>query len=370
MKQLLSLLSLLFLFSFSCHKEESPPELPGNNGGTPAPGPQLSADVSLIFGDKAGTLYCYKETGILVWKLAGTAIMDSHPVMNDSLVFLGGRNSTVYAVRKGNGTIRWQARSNSFFTNSFVLAGSRLITVNSIGVIECFDAASGTKIWTKSPNGGLGGSNPLHLNGTVYCVSGKTLFALDPATGAERWQYTSANNIHSSPASDGHAVIFLAEFDKKLTAFRAGDGTKIWQVNLPLAPHWTSPVVDSLLYIGNGGPLLAFNKATGAVVGTSPYNLLSSSAYVVASGFLYSGTDRVNAFDLTDRKFWFQANLTTPAVFSDGKIYYGTKTGVAIHNAETQTQMAEISVGQEVLTIPLVVSSKTVFHNVETGMKN
>ena len=117
---------------------------------------------------------------------------DTRPTFDDQSVFVKNYPHTVAALNKTDGALRWTRQltvsrpdRGGYGAN---LAGGRLV----IGDIDLFglDRATGAVVWTYAPSTGeWPGFQRQTTDGiTVYCGS-KTghVFAVDGATGAERW---------------------------------------------------------------------------------------------------------------------------------------------------------------------------------------
>src|ERR1017187_6945305 len=72
-------------------------------------------------------------------------------------------------------------------------------------------------------------SSPAVANGAVYVGSlDNNVYALNAATGAKLWQFTTGNSVWSSPAV-ANGVVYVGSFDNNVYALLAGTGAKLWQ---------------------------------------------------------------------------------------------------------------------------------------------
>ena len=93
-----------------------------------------------------------------------------------------------------------------------LLAGGRLFVLGASGHLLALDAASGKRLWSKDFSSLIDTSklfcgtaaSPILANGAVVMqvgsdVHGGQIVALDPATGAERWQWKGDGPGYASP---------------------------------------------------------------------------------------------------------------------------------------------------------------------------
>ncbi|MBM3737780.1 MAG: hypothetical protein FJW39_18525 [Acidobacteria bacterium] len=122
-----------------------------------------------------------------------------------------------------------------------LIDGNRLYTVGVTGKLHCFDRRSGKVLWTKGLIEELGGNvmlrgysnSPLRYKDLLLVMTGgtgKLLTALDPVTGAVRWQGGDFGNSHSSPVVinvDGQdQIVCLVE--KAIAGFDPANGRTLW----------------------------------------------------------------------------------------------------------------------------------------------
>jgi outer membrane protein assembly factor BamB len=75
------------------------------------------------------------------------------------------------------------------------------------GTLYALNAATGAKEWSYT-TGYTDGSSPALANGVLYIGSHTGVYALNPATGAEEWSYTTGDSDFSSPAV-ANGVVYL-----------------------------------------------------------------------------------------------------------------------------------------------------------------
>jgi outer membrane protein assembly factor BamB/5-hydroxyisourate hydrolase-like protein (transthyretin family) len=219
-----------------------------------------------------------------------------------------------------------------------------VVYVGSIdGNVYALNAATGAKVWNYT-TGGAVDSSPAVVNGVVYVGSiDGNVYALNAATGAKVWNYTTGWYVPSSPAVVNGVVYVGGEFD--VYALNAATGAKVWNYTAPDSIYGASPAVaNGMVYIAGGerstpqgGPLSAF-YALNATTGELEWNYTIngdglSSPPSVANGVVYMGCQDDNVYALNaynGAKLW---NYTTggwvedsPAI-ANGVVYIGSDDG-------------------------------------------
>ena len=98
------------------------------------------------------------------------------------------------------------------------------------------------------------------VNGIVYAGSGGNIYAFDAYTGDKIWNYTTGDEVFSSP-SFANGRVFVGSIDASVYAFNASTGTEIWNYSFPPAEYYmlSSPAISGgVVYAGNGHALYAF----------------------------------------------------------------------------------------------------------------
>lgn len=213
------------------------------------------------------------------------------------------------------------------------------------GLIKSFPS-NGPKLLWKSQETGLGYSAVSVVGGVVYGFgstgheTGEYLFALDGATGKQKWKSPIKNvqplkhyetgwggGPRSAPTVDGDRIYALgAQGD--LVCVAAADGKLVWQVSLPkdlkgrMMSDWgysESPLVDGDQVVctpgGDEGTLAALDKNTGKTLWRSK-DLSAKAAYC-----------SIIVADVGGVRHYVQLTPDGPAGFSpkDGKVLWQEK---------------------------------------------
>ena len=181
------------------------------------------------------------------------------------------------------------------------------------------------------------------------------LFAVDAATGEERWSFPAGRD-NSSPAIAG-GVVYSGSLDGNLYALDAQTGNELWHAPLGASASRAASVAGDLVYIGSDNGLLhAFDLATGeerwqidtagTIVGTP----------MIVDGVLYHGAgsddnlQRIARDAATGDELWRWGieggGPTSIASVSEDRIYVGGSDGnIYALDAATGTEEWRFSAG-------------------------
>lgn len=229
-------------------------------------------------------------------------------------------------------------------------------------------AGAGRQRW-RFPTGHSGVSQPAVGNGVVCVASGSTVFAVDAATGQERWHFSTGQywDMPSAPALVGGRVYFGSKHaDGHLYALDALTGQPHWRVSLGEPATSAPAVVDGVLYVGTESGLRALDPATGeqrwALSSTTVFagpTVAGGIAYVHAGG---SGDSRgLYAVDVvTGARRWTCSlgpgwNESSQPTVADGTVYVGCASALHAVDAESGHHRWEFRTGHYVTSSPAVV---------------
>lgn len=252
----------------------------------------------------------------------------SSPVSAGGQVFVHSRkdpSELVTAINARTGAITWQQQyAAAFNKNGYavkmgkgpnatpLVAGGRLYTLGASGHLHAWDAATGKPLWTKDFSSRIDTSklfcgtsaSPLLAGGAVIVqvgsdVHGGIITALDPATGATKWEAKGDGPGYATPTviefqGGGHIV---AMTNKSIVGLAAATGAQLWTI--PFPDEWHENIVTP---VWTGTSLVV----SGIRQGTQAYKLTPNGATWTAT------------------QLWKNADVTmymSSPVFADGVIY-------------------------------------------------
>ncbi|MGD1154487.1 MAG: PQQ-binding-like beta-propeller repeat protein [Terriglobia bacterium] len=260
-------------------------------------------------------------------------------------------------------------------------------------------------------------SSPAVYAGTVYVGSDdRNLYALDAATGAEKWHFeTQGGAINSSPAVSTDAVYFLSA-DGSFYALDPQTGKQLWKFETEgerrfeakglhgVTPHqqtipdpWdfylSSPALyDGGVYFGCGdGNVYALDAQTGRLRWKFHTRGVVHSSPAISAGVVYIGSwdSYLYALDAAtgqekwkfktgeDPKIFNQVGIQSSPAVAEGTVYFGcrdahlyavdAKTGQLKWNFPTQGSWVIVSPVVREGVVYFATSDSALFHAVDAA---
>lgn len=199
----------------------------------------------------------------------------------------------VFAFDTTTGNPRWsfQLPGDEIGYSAIAADNASIYAASRLGRVVALDAATGTPVWTTDVNGGLadrGALNPT-LDGDLLVVCTRntqtsplrgTIWALESATGRERWHYDFQPERADQPSSCFGGAAFTPG---GLVVQPQADGRVFAFDRLSGAVRWTSPRVHVLpatpgdpgslgdqRWISANGDALVVTSTTGIIVSLDP----------------------------------------------------------------------------------------------------
>ncbi len=196
----------------------------------------------------------------------------------------------------------------------YVAVGQRMFSI---------DKETGNQKWKFPPvepiQGYFRSGVLLHEGVLVAAGDNKTLYAVDPATGAPMWQYLAPSAIVGTPVGVGKYIVF-AMTDNSLQAIDAATGNPAWS-----APYKTfSSVLGSmtkvggvLVFVNSNGELVGLDVATQKTAYRQKLSQTSPDSAPVAFGemlYMTTGSYLICVNGVTGAGRW-QRNVGSPLIF-------------------------------------------------------
>jgi outer membrane protein assembly factor BamB len=168
-------------------------------------------------------------------------------------------------------------------------------------------------------------------NNTLYISTANGLYAIDSATGAEKWVYATEFPLGHSPTID-NGIAYVGGLDNKIHAIDANSGTPLWTFSGGGGFETNPLIIDGILYAGNrDGKMYAIN-ISGANTGELAWSyqtdgpVLYSAAY--NNGVIYFASNDSFAYALnanTGALVWKSAKLPGAGFYSYWPVIYEDK---------------------------------------------
>ncbi len=168
-------------------------------------------------------------------------------------------------------------------------------------------------------------------NNTLYISTASGLYAIDAATGAEKWVYPTKFPLGHSPTID-NGVAYVGGLDNKIHAIDANTGAGLWTFSGSGGFETNPLVMNGILYAGSrDGKMYAINTS-GSNMGKLAWSyqtagpILFSAAY--NNGVIYFASNDSFAYALnanTGALVWKSAKLPGAGFFSYWPVIYEDK---------------------------------------------
>jgi outer membrane protein assembly factor BamB len=189
--------------------------------------------------------------------------------------------------------------------------------------------------WTHTGAGAVEWSSPAVVHGTLYVGDDDdNVYALNAATGAGVWTFTTGAPVHSSPAVV-NGVVYVGSRDGNVYALKAATGAKVWTFTTGAPIDISSPIlVHRVVYIGShDGNVYALNASTGTPIWSYNTGAPVDSSPAVAHGVVYVTSDNGNVYALNAST---GAALWTVVVMPGGGVVYGPAVASGVVYVGTQ----------------------------------
>lgn len=298
----------------------------------------------------------------VAWRFKTGAKILSSPLVYGDAVYIGSADHDLYSVDRSSGQLKWKFETRGPVNSSPAALGETIYALSVDGRLYAVDAMTGKEKWHFSTKGesrftapGIHGaiprtemmadpfdvflSSPAIANGIVYFGSGDhAVYAVDAATGQQKWKFETGNVVHASPAVvDG--TVYIGSWDRNMYALNATTGKELWRYQT-----------------GND---------------TTIYNQIGiASSAAVSNGSVFFGCRDGHFYALdtkTGRLKWSHDNhkgwvISSPAV-RDGVVYFPTSDGTRFKALDAATGEIKFNIETKVVSFssPAIVNNTAYF---------
>lgn len=294
----------------------------------------------------------------LAWQFHTEGKIESSPAISGNTVYFGSNDGFVYAVDATSGALKWRyddgggATTNDRLVMSSPCVDNGQVYVSTYnGHLLALDATTGALVWDYA-YGGQNMASPVASGGFVYCGTGypvKSIFAVRASDGQKVWECPTLQYVHSSPAVVGGKV-YIGANDGNMRALDAATGAVSWSYSSNGGMYLASPAVDNgKVFFAPGGwnrRVYALNTSGawqweyGVAPGPGQTTInVSSPAVSGTSVYIVAGNPKERLFSLdsaTGAKRWefevgptstgIEAFASSPVV-SGSTVYVGSWDG-------------------------------------------
>jgi outer membrane protein assembly factor BamB len=311
----------------------------------------------------------FTKTPKINWEYTSDNSFYSSPIVNDSLVYIGGLDSILHSINVNTGKEKWRFRTNGEIRSNVCINMDCLYLNGGDGIIYCLNIHSGKFIWKFQTKGeskydfaDYFHSTPIFYNDVLYCGSGdKSFYAINTKNGKLIWKFKTDGIIHSTAVIDNNKI-FFGSFDGNVYALNLTNGKLIWKFKtvghqyFPKGEVQGSPAAfDNKIFIGaRDYNVYAIDQEKGFCHWNKSFSNgwgLSNNIY---DSVLYIGTaDQRKLISVNPSTGYENWNITMEFLifgnnaYSDSMLYVGTtigklhginlKTGMKIWSFETES---------------------------------
>jgi outer membrane protein assembly factor BamB len=249
----------------------------------------------VIFGTRDGWLHAVRPDGTLAWEFRGDGGALGPPAIEGDTVYVGSVDGRLYAVAIPTGAERWRYKADEDLTTRPAVARGLVFVASLQDTLFCVDAATGQWKWhhrreTKAAQGfTIFGAAPAVAGAdAVYAgYSDGFVAALDPSTGAVRWEKLVAppdDHLDIEALALDGTRLYAAAYSGGVVAVDARTGDLAWNAAVPNA---SGLVVSAGLAIAVTTTSVAgVSSADGSVVWTVPLKGSPSGDPIAAGKWL------------------------------------------------------------------------------------
>jgi outer membrane protein assembly factor BamB len=268
------------------------------------------------FSDSRGAVVALDAaTGAERWRYDGFPFVSS-PAVAEGRVYVASVDGHLYAFRAIDGQVihRLPALDAASCTTGSSPVVSGVLVIVSFGCfgpediadtipwsdlsgyLVAYDTATGSEVWRL----GMSGFDPMispAVSGDVALIADSrdadyatgTVYAVEVASGAERWRFDANTGFVSTPAIH-MGIVLVVGWSGDLYALDLATGSERWRFKLGSRALHSPAAKDGMIFVGNSqGTVFGIDAATGQVRWDADAGGLSASSPVVTDSTVYVG---------------------------------------------------------------------------------
>ncbi|HEX8057263.1 MAG TPA: PQQ-binding-like beta-propeller repeat protein [Novosphingobium sp.] len=243
---------------------------------------------------------------------SGKRRLAAAPVIGGGNLFVMDTDGLVSAFNAATGSRLWTKSfsiegdgSTSVFGGGVSYDGDRVYVTTGVGEVAALEAATGNQIWKVKPAGPLRGSPTIAFNAVYVMTQNNELHALDTTDGKVIWNESGSQGQAgvfgvAAPAA-GQGTVIAGYSTGELVAYRYENGRTLWSDALARTSISTAvgiltdvdadPIIDRgrVFALGQGGRMAAYELVSGQRIWE--LNLAGISTPAIAGEWVFTLTD-------------------------------------------------------------------------------
>lgn len=211
------------------------------------------ANGMVYVGSEEGVVYALDaKSGHKIWSYQTENFLDASVVEKNGLVYITGAGDDIYALDAVSGRERWVRYANDAYSPTIV--NGLVYAATNMGDLYAYNATTGRLEWLTQQSAGYT-SEPVVVGNTIYVYSFAGVFALDRASGKERWFHRMPGTLSAPAVINGIVYVGTAKDyagnaqDQKLYALDAASGNEQWFYQLKGGVYSTPAVSNGVVYV-------------------------------------------------------------------------------------------------------------------------
>jgi outer membrane protein assembly factor BamB len=263
------------------------------------------AEGCLVVGTARGFLYCFGLDGQLRWRLHAWDAIVASPLVEGGVCVWGSMDGLLHATRLRDGTVLWERELAGGVSAAAAGAGETVYVGDEGGTVWALGREDGKVRWKRETGCPVMAAAVLAGDTLLVPLVSPTrlappkipyLLALDPGSGAVRWQLVEARSVFATPLVGPVGAIYISVegyLSETFLRCQAFDGSQqLWQQRLGGVVDSSPVLAGERLYFGaHDGCLYIAHSATGAVLARIQLAHKIYSSPAVDEGRLYIGAD-------------------------------------------------------------------------------
>jgi outer membrane protein assembly factor BamB len=203
--------------------------------------PALDRDTGrVIVLTRDGRARSINPDGRMEWEFKTDDPFLAGATVHEGIAYVPGGDGTLYALRVRDGSLSWKYEAGEQLATAPVVADGRVFVLSHANTLFAVDAPSGRWLWQYRrdlPAGFMvhGAGAPTLSRGVLYAgFSDGFLVALDPATGAAKWERALSSagkeflDVDASPIVDEAGRLIAASYKDGIYALEPETGEVVW----------------------------------------------------------------------------------------------------------------------------------------------